>query len=66
MFIGLISYFISDIAELADEYKDLLTPDAGCEYDKIVEINLNEVNFLFYHLKSMLGDHMLQMLYLMF
>ena len=38
---------IPDIAELADGYKDLLTPDSGCEYDKIIEINLSEVTDLF-------------------
>ncbi|KAG8197674.1 hypothetical protein JTE90_001599 [Oedothorax gibbosus] len=30
-----------DIAALADSYKDLLTPDSGCEYDKVIEINLD-------------------------
>lgn len=33
----------TDIAELADGYKELLTPDSGCEYDKVIEINLDEL-----------------------
>lgn len=33
----------NSIADLADKYKQLLTPDTGCEYDKVVEINLNEL-----------------------
>uniref|UniRef100_A0AAZ3QQL0 Aconitate hydratase, mitochondrial n=1 Tax=Oncorhynchus tshawytscha TaxID=74940 RepID=A0AAZ3QQL0_ONCTS len=32
-----------DIASLADHYADLLVPDPGCEYDSIVEINLDEL-----------------------
>lgn len=32
-----------EIAELADEYNELLTPDKNCEYDKVVEINLSEL-----------------------
>ncbi|XP_042899077.1 aconitate hydratase, mitochondrial [Parasteatoda tepidariorum] len=32
-----------EIAELADEYRDLLTPDEGCKYDKVIEINLDEL-----------------------
>ncbi|XP_013411128.1 aconitate hydratase, mitochondrial isoform X3 [Lingula anatina] len=32
------------IANLADEYKDvLLSADSGCEYDRIIEINLDEL-----------------------
>lgn len=40
------SYFLVcvEIASLADEYKDLLVPDAGCEYDQVIEINLSEVS----------------------
>ena len=33
----------SAIAEMADEFQDDLNPDEGCEYDQIVEINLDEV-----------------------
>jgi aconitate hydratase len=33
----------SNIAELCDEYKDLLTADEGAEYDQVVEINLDEL-----------------------
>ncbi|CAB1313045.1 unnamed protein product [Coregonus sp. 'balchen'] len=32
-----------DIAALADDYADLLVPDTGCEYDSIVELNLDEL-----------------------
>ncbi len=32
-----------DIADLADTYKQFLTPDSGCEYDKVIEINLSEL-----------------------
>ena len=35
-----------DIAALAEEYKDDLVPDAGCQYDQVVEINLSEVRGL--------------------
>lgn len=38
---GLVS--CSEIAALSDEYSDLLVPDEGCEYDQVVEINLDEV-----------------------
>lgn len=34
---------ISDIANLAEEFKDHLVPDPGCQYDQLIEINLNEV-----------------------
>lgn len=34
---------VSDIAKLADEYKDHLVPDPGCHYDQLIEINLSEV-----------------------
>lgn len=42
--------FISpEIAALADEHSDLLVPDEGCEYDQLIEINLDEVcPFLYY------------------
>ncbi|XP_026861875.2 aconitate hydratase, mitochondrial [Electrophorus electricus] len=33
----------ADIAALAEEYKELLVPDTGCEYDQLIEINLNEL-----------------------
>ncbi|MEQ2162540.1 aconitate hydratase, partial [Goodea atripinnis] len=32
-----------EIAAVADEYKDLLVPDEGCEYDQIIELNLDEI-----------------------
>merc|ERR1711887_395863 len=33
----------SDIANLADKYASCLTPDEGCEYDQLIEINLNDL-----------------------
>lgn len=39
----LLSFLISEIAALADEFKEHLTPDSGCHYDQVVEINLDEV-----------------------
>jgi aconitate hydratase len=36
----------SDIAEEARKYKDLLTPDEGCNYDQIIEINLSDLPLL--------------------
>ncbi|XP_032869451.1 aconitate hydratase, mitochondrial [Amblyraja radiata] len=32
-----------EVAALAEEFKDLLVPDAGCEYDQLIEINLSEL-----------------------
>uniref|UniRef100_A0A8C5NZ79 Aconitase 2, mitochondrial n=1 Tax=Jaculus jaculus TaxID=51337 RepID=A0A8C5NZ79_JACJA len=32
-----------DIANLAEEFKDHLMPDPGCQYDQLIEINLSEV-----------------------
>ncbi|CAG7718283.1 unnamed protein product [Allacma fusca] len=32
-----------DIANLADKYASLLTPDSGAQYDRVVEINLDEL-----------------------
>ncbi|RWS30260.1 putative aconitate hydratase-like protein, partial [Leptotrombidium deliense] len=32
-----------EIADLADSNKDLLTPDKGCKYDQVVDINLSEL-----------------------
>lgn len=34
----------ADIATAANENKDILVPDAGCEYDQLIEINLSEVS----------------------
>lgn len=36
-------YSVSEIAALSDEHADLLVPDEGCEYDQLIELNLNEV-----------------------
>lgn len=36
--------FSPEIAALSDEYSDLLVPDEGCEYDQVIEINLDEVS----------------------
>ena len=33
----------SEIAALADQSSDLLTPDEGAPYDQLVEINLSEL-----------------------
>jgi len=32
-----------EIASLAGQYKDLLSADSGAEYDKVIEINLNDL-----------------------
>ncbi|XP_074511516.1 aconitate hydratase, mitochondrial-like [Sebastes fasciatus] len=32
-----------EIASVADQFKDDLVPDKGCEYDQVVEINLSEL-----------------------
>jgi len=32
-----------DIADLADTYKEFLSPDRGAQYDKVIEINLSEL-----------------------
>ncbi|XP_012670043.1 aconitate hydratase, mitochondrial [Clupea harengus] len=32
-----------EIAALADEYQDVLVPDADCKYDQVIEINLSEL-----------------------
>lgn len=36
-------FLILDIAALADEFKQHLVPDSGCQYDQVIEINLSEV-----------------------
>lgn len=36
-------FLFVEIAALADEYSDVLVPDEGCEYDQIIELNLDEV-----------------------
>lgn len=36
-------YLLTDIADLASNYKELLTPDKGCQYDKLIEIDLDKV-----------------------
>uniref|UniRef100_A0A7M4FP73 Aconitate hydratase, mitochondrial n=1 Tax=Crocodylus porosus TaxID=8502 RepID=A0A7M4FP73_CROPO len=33
----------ADVAALADEFQEHLQPDAGCHYDQVIEINLNEL-----------------------
>jgi len=33
----------ADIANFADTYKKFLTPDEGCQYDSVIEINLSEL-----------------------
>ncbi|KAJ8345713.1 hypothetical protein SKAU_G00299060 [Synaphobranchus kaupii] len=32
-----------EIAALAEDYKEDLVPDAGCQYDQVIEINLSEL-----------------------
>ncbi|KAG7275513.1 hypothetical protein CRUP_032556 [Coryphaenoides rupestris] len=32
-----------DIAALSDQYSDILVPDQGCEYDQVIELNLDEL-----------------------
>ena len=31
------------LASLADTYAEILTPDAGCEYDQVIEIDLTSL-----------------------
>lgn len=38
------AFSLSEIASLADQFKDDLVPDKDCEYDQIIEINLSEVS----------------------
>ncbi len=38
-----LSLLVPDIAALAEQYSDLLVPDEGAPYDRLVEINLDEV-----------------------
>lgn len=40
---SLTVFFSSEIASVADEFKDDLVPDEGCDYDQVIEINLSEV-----------------------
>ena len=35
--------FVSDIADAASDMQDLLVPDTGAQYDRLIEINLDEV-----------------------
>lgn len=41
-------FLIPDIAALADEFKQHLVPDSGCQYDQVIEINLSEVRLPFF------------------
>lgn len=35
---------VAEVAEAADDVRnELLTPDSGCEYDQLIEINLDQV-----------------------
>ena len=44
------------IAESAEKFKDvLLSADAGAEYDRVVEINLDEVRTVLYSLLTYFG-----------
>ena len=40
----LLLHSLSEIAAVADQFKDDLVPDEGCEYDQVIEINLSEVS----------------------
>lgn len=53
MHIRLLFHSCSEIAALADEYKDCLVPDPGCQYDQLIEINLSEVGLSQNKLKSL-------------
>ena len=39
----------SDIAALAEKHADILVPDEGAQYDRLVEINLDEVGRSIHH-----------------
>lgn len=41
-------FLIPDIAALADEFKQHLVPDSGCQYDQVIEINLSEVRLPYF------------------
>lgn len=45
--------FVAAIAELSEKHKDLLVPDEGCEYDQLIELNLDEVCVLENYLESL-------------
>jgi len=36
-------FMFSDIADAASDNQDLLVPDVGAHYDRLIQINLNEV-----------------------
>lgn len=40
----LLLHSLSEIASVADQFKDDLVPDKNCEYDQVIEINLSEVS----------------------
>jgi len=45
------------IAEAAEKFKDvLLSADTGAEYDRVIEINLDEVRPVFYNLLPYFGN----------
>uniref|UniRef100_A0A667XSI6 Aconitate hydratase, mitochondrial n=1 Tax=Myripristis murdjan TaxID=586833 RepID=A0A667XSI6_9TELE len=39
----LVKLKVTSIAAVADEFADLLVPDQGCEYDEVIELNLDEL-----------------------
>ena len=39
----------TDIAALAEKHSDILVPDEGAQYDRLVEINLDEVGRSIHH-----------------
>lgn len=44
--------FFPEIAAQADEFSHLLVPDDGCEYDQLIELNLDEVFFCLFFVST--------------
>ena len=42
----LLFFFPPEIADLANQYKGLLSSDSNAQYDQLIEINLSEVGIL--------------------
>ena len=44
----MISILFLDIAQAAEDVQqELLTPDEGCHYDRLIEIDLNTVSYVY-------------------
>ena len=39
--------FITAVADLANKYRGLLSPDVNCQYDEVIEIDLDKVTTKF-------------------